>query len=206
MEKLLNQTLNLRIRVLEEQSDITHIAFNFDHIIQGEVGDDSKRGLPDPGVLLMQILIEMLVVRLDDVGEAMQEVSHGDDDVVFDDGVDVRVVEEFDQVGEFEVAEVGAQAHEFGVRQHADNFQLVALLEVDDYLLDDVDPAVDERVLQYLFREHLDFFYLPLELGLHASHDLVKFLLVLARLGRYLLLLHAFDLALDAVEVNEAFQ
>ena len=37
-------------------------------------------------------------------------------------------------------------------------------------------------------------------------HDLVKFLLVLARLGRYLLLLHAFDLALDAVEVNEAFQ
>lgn len=110
------------------------------------MSDDSKCGLPNPGIFLMQILIEMLVVGLDDIGEAMQQIPHGDDDVVLDDGVDRRVVEQFDQVRELLLAEVGTQTHEFGVGQDAYNLQLVALLVVDDYLLDDVDPAVDEGV------------------------------------------------------------
>ena len=68
----------------------------------------------------MQVLIEVLVVRFCDVGEALEEVAHRDDDIVLDDGVDAAVVEQFDDVGELLFAEVGAEAHKFAVGQDAD--------------------------------------------------------------------------------------
>lgn len=74
----------------------------------------------------MQILIEILVIGFNDVGEAMQQIAHSDDDVVFDDRVDAAVVEELDDMRELLLAEVGAQTHEFAVGQHADDLKLAA--------------------------------------------------------------------------------
>lgn len=74
----------------------------------------------------MQVLIEVLVVRFDDVGEAMKKVAHRDDDVVLDDGVDAAVVEQFDDVGELLFAEVRAEAHELAVGKDADDLQFAA--------------------------------------------------------------------------------
>ena len=85
MEKLLYQAFNFRILVLEEQGHIAHIALDLDHIIEGEMGDDSEGGLSDLRILLMQVLIEILVIGFDDVGEAVKQIAHSDDYVVFDD-------------------------------------------------------------------------------------------------------------------------
>lgn len=72
MEKLLHQALDLGIGVLEKEGDVAHIAFNFDHIVEGEMSDDCEGGLSDPGVSFMQILIEVPIIGFDDVWEAMQ--------------------------------------------------------------------------------------------------------------------------------------
>lgn len=85
MKKLLNQALYFRILVLEQQSHIAHITFDLDHIIKRQMSDHSQGSLPHLWILLMQILIEILVVRLNDVGEAMKKVTHCDDYVVLDD-------------------------------------------------------------------------------------------------------------------------
>lgn len=48
------------------------------------MSDHSESSFANSGVRLMQILIQMSVIGLYYVGETMQEVSHSDDDVVFD--------------------------------------------------------------------------------------------------------------------------
>lgn len=110
MEKLFDQTLDLRVGVLEKESNIAHIALYFDHIIQGEVGDDCQGGLSDPGVSFMEVLIQRPIVGFYDVREPMQEVPHGDDDVVLDYWVDVVAVEQFDDMGKLLFAEGRAEA------------------------------------------------------------------------------------------------
>lgn len=70
------------------------------------MGDDSQGGLSDFWILLMQVLIEILVIRLNDVREAMKEVSHCNDDVIFDYGVDAAIVEKLDDMRELLFAEI----------------------------------------------------------------------------------------------------
>lgn len=74
----------------------------------------------------MQILIEILVIRLNDVREAMKQISHCNDDIIFDYGVDAAVVEKLDDMRELLFAEVGAQTHEFAIGQDADDLKLAA--------------------------------------------------------------------------------
>ncbi len=47
------------------------------------MGNDSESGLSDSGISLMQILIEISVVRFNDIWETMQQISHCDNDVIF---------------------------------------------------------------------------------------------------------------------------
>lgn len=121
VEKLLDQTLYLRVLVLEEQGHVTHVALDLDHVVQGEMGNDRQSGLTHLSILLVQVLIEVFVVGLDDVGEAVQQVSHSDNDVVLDDGVGVGTVEESHHVWELLFAEVRTEAHELAVGEHTDD-------------------------------------------------------------------------------------
>ena len=49
----------------------------------------SERGFPDPHIFILQIPVQVMIVWFNNVGESVQEITHGDDNVVFDDGVDV---------------------------------------------------------------------------------------------------------------------
>lgn len=117
------------------------------------MSDDCQSGLAHFRILLVQVLVEVFVVGLYDVGEAVQQVAHGDDDVVLDYGVGVGVVEESHHVRELLFAEVRAETHELAVGEHTDDLQLAASLEIEDDLLDDRDPTIDEGILDYLLSQ-----------------------------------------------------
>jgi hypothetical protein len=63
----------------------------------------------------------MFVVGFNYIGEPMKEVSHRDDNIIFYNGVDIGVVEEFDNVWKLLLAEVGAEAHELAVGENTDD-------------------------------------------------------------------------------------
>lgn len=47
------------------------------------MGEDDHCGFADGWVGVVEVLVEVLAVGLDEVGEAVEEVAHADDDVVF---------------------------------------------------------------------------------------------------------------------------
>lgn len=47
----------------------------------------SKRGFPDSHIFILQIPVQVMIVGFNNVGESVQEITHGDDNVVFDDRV-----------------------------------------------------------------------------------------------------------------------
>lgn len=170
------------------------------------MGNDSQSSLTHLGIFFMQVLIEVFIVGLDDVGKSMQQVSHGNDDVILDNGVGMGAVEQSHHMGELLFAEVRTETHELTVRQHTDDLQLTAHLEIKNYLLNDSDPPVDKGVLYDFLCQQLDLLYLPLQLGLSATHDFVEFLFVLLVLLHDLFLFESLNLVLDCIQVNEAFQ
>ena len=105
MEKLFNQTLYLLITILKQKGHIAHITFNFDHIVQREMSDNSQSGLPHSGILLMKILVEVSVVRLNYVWKTVQEITHSNNDVVFSSGGHNRTVEQSDYMRKLLLAE-----------------------------------------------------------------------------------------------------
>lgn len=71
-------------------------------------------------------------------------------------------VEESHHMWELLFAEMRTKTHELAVSEHTDDLQLTACLEIEDYLLNDSDPSIDEGVLDDLLSQQLDFLYLPL--------------------------------------------
>ena len=68
---------------MEQGCNITDISFHFNHIIKSQVRENSESCFPDKDIRIMEILVEEPAVRLDNVRKSMQEVSNGDNDVIF---------------------------------------------------------------------------------------------------------------------------
>lgn len=97
------------------------------------------------------------------------------------------------------------QTHKFAVSQHANDLDFTSLLEIDDYLFDDVDPSVDKRIIEHSFCQTLNLFNFTLQLSLSASHNFIQLLFLLSCLISELFLPHSLDFGLNAVQINEAF-
>lgn len=71
MKKLFDQTLYFWVFVLEEQSHVAHVTLHLDHVIQGQMGNDRQSGLTHFCIFFMQVLIQVFIVWLYNVREAV---------------------------------------------------------------------------------------------------------------------------------------
>jgi hypothetical protein len=55
----------------------------------------SECGFPHSYIFIMQILIKKPTIRLDNIGESMQQISDGNNNIIFDNRVDVDFVQYF---------------------------------------------------------------------------------------------------------------
>ncbi len=85
------------------------------------MGNDHQCGLSDGGVVILKVLVEVGSVWFGNIGESVDEITDGDDDVGLGDGVDLAFQETEEKVKVL-LTEFRADGHELAQSQNASSF------------------------------------------------------------------------------------
>jgi hypothetical protein len=80
---------NPGIFILEKHTDVYYFTFEFEHIIENQMGNYHKGLSSDMGLGIMEEREDVLSFLIKNIGETIEKISYGYDNVCFDTKINV---------------------------------------------------------------------------------------------------------------------